>query len=139
MGFDISKHKEIAQAEDEGTFVHLHDIDDLPMYYTDGGEEKPVGVWTAGAHSTRHRRIESQLRKRKIRGKDLTAQRLYEDTIERVAGCSMNWQGIFDGDQVVPFTVDNARMLYRTCPWIMDQVAEAMQDHKRFFSKESTE
>lgn len=138
MSFDITKQAKAGEVEDEGTFVHIHGLDDLPMYFKDEqGEEQPVGITVTGAHSTKFRQVEAALRKRKLRPRDLTGERLMEDNIERVARCTLSWQGFSISGEMVRMTFDNAKELYRACPWVLEQVSEAMQDHSRFFKTES--
>lgn len=142
-GFNIKKQAAAAQVEDQGTFVHIHGLDDLPMFYKDAeGNEQPVGITVAGSHSARCREVDGQMRKRRIKVRNLTGQSILEDTIERVARCTLSWQGFFvdDGstEELVRCDVANARVLYKECPWVLDQVSEAMNDHSRFFSKESS-
>ena len=54
-GFDLNEQKKAASIEDEGTVVHIHGVDELPMFYDEGeGEErKPVIIKVAGSHSPR--------------------------------------------------------------------------------------
>lgn len=133
--FDITAEKKAGEAEDNGTFVHIHGLDESPLFFTDGEEEKPVGIIVAGAHSRRYREIEGIQRKRKLRPRDLTGERAMEDSLERAAHCTISWQGFSADGVVVPFSRENAKTLYRECPWVLEQVAEAMQEHSRFFKK----
>lgn len=133
---DISKQAEATAAEDDGTFVHLMDLDDNLLYYTEGEEEKPVGIEVAGAHSKRFREIENKHRKRRIKVRDLTGAKLHDDSIEKVAYCTLAWHGITDGGTPLLLTLHNARELYAQLPWVLEQVTEAMNDHQRFTKSE---
>jgi hypothetical protein len=135
---DIAKQAEATAAEDDGTFVHLMDLDDNLLYYTEGesGAERPVGIEVAGAHSRRFREIENKHRKRRIKVRDLTGAKLHDDSIEKVAYCTLAWQGIADSGTPVPLTLSNARELYTQLPWVLEQVTEAMNDHQRFTKSE---
>ena len=138
-GFDISKEKEAGKLEDDGTFVHINDLNDTPMYYEDAdGKEQEVGITVAGAHSTRYRNAEGKQRRRRLKPKDLTGARLHEDSLEKVIHCTLSWQGIEDKGEEVRCDAHNVRMIYTHCPWVLDQVVEAMNDHTRFFEKESS-
>lgn len=135
---DIKKAQEKAKVEDQGVAVHLEDLEGSLIYYQDeNGEEKPVTITIAGQHSTLHRDIERRQQKRRLSKKDLTGARARQDLIERVAHCTLGWQGITSDGEPVAFTRDMARQIYEMLPWILDQVVEAMQDHSRFFNKES--
>lgn len=138
MGFDISKQAEHAKAEDAGTRVHVEGLDGAPMYYMDEeGNEHPVILIVAGAHSSIYRRAEARQRKRKLKARSMTAEALFEDAIERAAECTLGWEGFYEGGEPAPFRKESVRGLYVQCQWVYEQVLEAMNDHTRFFSKES--
>lgn len=133
-GLDInSTAKEVAAQEDEGAFVHIHGLDDMPLFYTDdNGEERPVGVVVAGAHSSRYRQMEAQLRKRKIKSRQLTGMAIYDDNLEKAATCTLAWQGFLADGAEVRLTKVAAKDVYHKFPWVYEQVLEAMHDHKLF-------
>lgn len=137
-GFDIQAQAEQAKREDEGIVVHIHGVDEVPMYFTDhDGEEKPVTITMAGAHSQRYRDVENDLRKRRIKPKSLTSGQAFEDNMVKTVKCTLAWEGFHvDGTPIEP-TEHNARMLYKRCPWVYDQVVEAMHDHAAFFGSGS--
>jgi len=138
-GFDISKEKEAGKIEDEGTFVHICGLDDMPMYYENSkGKEEPVGIVVAGAHSARFREVEGRQRRRRLKPKDLTGHRIHEDSTEKVVHCTLSWQGFLDEGKEVRCDHHNVRMLYDQCPWVLDQVVEAMNDHSSFFENKSS-
>lgn len=137
-GFDIAAQAKKAEQEDEGTVVHIHGIDEKPMFYEEDGESKPVTITVAGAHSSKFRRIEEALRRRKIKPRQFTAELVYEDNIEKAAACTLEWEGFQQNGEPVPMTGENAKFLYRSCPWVLEQVMEAMHDHSRFFENGST-
>lgn len=135
--FDITEQKQAARNEDQGIDVHIHGLDDLPMFFEQDGEEKPVTITVVGSHSSRCRRFEEQLRKRKLKPSNLTGKRIYDDNIEKTAHCSLDWQGFFMDGKEVPFSQHNVKEVYVQCPWVLEQVLEAMNDHARFFESGS--
>lgn len=138
-GFDIEVQKKNREIEDEGVFVHLIGLDDMPMMYEDDdGELQPVGVTVAGDHSNRARAFDKEVRRRKITSKSLTGARLHEDNVERAARCTIDWQGFFSGKQKVEFSLHNVRTVYQEAPWVLEQVTEAMRDSSRFFGTKSS-
>ena len=138
-GFDVKAQAGAAEAEDAGSFVHVVDLNDRPMYYTDeNGVEQPVGIEVAGIQSSRYRQIEGKQRRRKMRPKDLNGQRIFEDNVERIAFCTLRWQGFFNGENPVELTQNNAYEIYLACPWLLDQLVEVMADHTRFFTSKSS-
>ncbi len=153
-GFDINVQKEAGDIENEGAFIHINGLDDLPMYYpnpdfdpknpdkkVDGvlvEEELPVGINVAGAHSRRFREIEGKHRKRRIKQRDLTGHKLHADSTEKVVHCTLSWQGFFSsGTKLLDFTPHNVRSIYNLCPWVLDQVTEGMNDHSLFGESKS--
>lgn len=135
-GFDIQAQKAAADQEDAGTVVHIHDLDGRPMYYG-GNEDKPVTITTAGIHSSRYRKVEAAQRRRPLKPRKLTPEAIREDAIERAAACALAWDGFFDGDVAVECNRHNVAEVYRACSWVLDQVAEAMDDHVRFSESSS--
>ena len=138
-GFDIDAQAAAAKTEDEGTVVHIHGLDEMPMYY-EGPDKKPVPVTitVAGAHSPRYRRIEEAQRQRKLKRSQFTGAVIFDDNIEKMSGCTLAWDGFFVNGQPVDCTSHNASQLYRRCPWVYEQVLEAAHDHSRFFGSGST-
>lgn len=143
-GFNVAKEKEAGNIEDEGTFVHIHNLDDIPMTYKDkDGMDQSVGIVIAGAHSKRFREIEGKHRKRRIKQRDLTGHKLHADSTEKVVHCTLSWVGFTYNDdkgkeQDLEFTQHNVRELYNWCPWVLDQVVEVMNDHQLFSESKST-
>lgn len=133
--------KQAAQAAargDDGIDVHITNIDGSLAYYEKDGEQRPVTIRIAGSHSRTYRRIEHQQRDRKIKPRTFKVQSALDDAMERVVACTLGWEGFGVDGTPVPFTRDNARVLYQTCDWIYDEVVEAMHDTKLFFSDSST-
>lgn len=137
-GFDFGAVAAAAAAEDEGTVVHIHDRLGKPMYYTQGGEEHPVIIRTAGKYSQRFRRKELEIRRRPIKaGRKLTAETFYEDAIEKAAACAISWEGFTNGGAEFECNARNAAALYSADPNVFEQVSEAMDDPSRFFETPS--
>lgn len=137
-GFDIQAQAEQAKKEDEGIVVHIHGVDEIPAYYeAPEGGEKPVTITVAGAHSQKYRAVERDLRKRKIKPKSLTSQQAFEDNLFKAVACTITWEGFHVSGTFVEPTAHNVEMVYRRCPWVYDQVIEAMHDHAAFFGSGS--
>jgi len=134
-GFNIAAEAALAKEEDKGTVVEIIGIEDLPMLYDHpDGSEKPVTITVMGAHSSAFRRIEAALRKRKLKPRQLTSGAIFDDNVEKVVACTMAWEG-FASDQdgeFLDFSRTLVRVLYDQCPWVYDQVMEAMHDHSNF-------
>jgi hypothetical protein len=144
VGFDIESQVEQAKMENEGIVVHINGIDEKPQFFNKDGKLTPVTITVAGEHSDHYRRAEAAIRKRKLKPKSMTGQVVYDDNIEKIAACTLAWEGFFsrrrgsDTLVLVPMTPDNVKQVYNRCPWVLEQVLMAMTDHASFFGKEST-
>lgn len=119
-GFDLKEQKEVLAAQDNGFPVHLRGLDGELLYH---GQEKPVTITVVGRHSSRWRRAEEALRKRRIAGETI------EDGLtvaETMAACTDGWDGITNGAKPHPFTPENAARLYADFPFVQSQVMAAM-------------
>lgn len=137
--FNIKQKSAEARVEDEGIDVPIFSLDETPETYIDeNGEEKPITIKVAGSHSRYYRQVEADQRKRRLKPKQLTAGAIYDDNMEKILACTLDWTGIaLDADTPVACTRENARVLYTECPWVYEQVFEAVHDHARFFGKGS--
>jgi hypothetical protein len=135
-GFDFNAEQQATSTEDEGTVVHIHDRTDRPMYWGDKGD-KPVTITVAGTYSKQYRRAEEQIRKRPFKSRKLTGEVFYEEQIEKTVACTLAWDGFFTAGKPFELNRHNAAALYTTCPWVLDQVVEAMTDHGRFSATSS--
>lgn len=136
-GFDIAAQVEQASVEDEGVEIHIHGVDDRPLFFKRGSELLPVTITVAGAHSARAREADALSRKRKLKASNLTGESLHDDTVRKTAYCTLRWQGFTDRGKEVPLSEHNAAMIYKRCPWVLNQVIEGMNDHDRFFKNGS--
>lgn len=130
-GFDLQAEKAAAVAEDEGTVVHIEDRAGNPMYWGEK-EDKPVTITVAGRYSTTYRRVEAEIRKRPFKAKKLTLDKFDREQVEKVAACTLAWAGFFDGKRPFELSRANAEALYMACPWVLDQLTEAMEEPARF-------
>jgi hypothetical protein len=86
----------------------------------------------------RRERADAQIAKRLTSvksGKDvepLTAEQVEEQEIELLAACTIGFRGINWGGSEFKFTIPNAMKLYRTFPWIKDQVNSGIADISNF-------
>jgi len=138
-GLNIKQQQDLASKEDEGTDVHIHGVDERPLFYEKDGVETPVTITVVGTNSQRFRQIESRQRRRRLKPKDLTGEKVHEDAIEKVAFCTLRWEGVIDEhDNVIRCDFENAVMLYSALPHVYSQLLEAMGDHERFFGSSSS-
>jgi len=134
MSFDLAELDTIS-ACDKGSEIEL----------THPKLKTPMGwfVTVLGSDSTEfrtHTRIKTNERLRKDafaqkRGKDpetRTVEKIEEENIELLVLCTKGWRGIILNGEELPFTVQNAIMLYKKYPWIYTQINEAIGDVEQF-------
>ena len=136
-GFDITQQP---KTSDEESIVHIHGLDDKPLYFKDDEESdpQPVTITVLSVHSKKIRRFDESMRKRRIKASRLTGEALHEDSLDRAVHGTVTWQGFRSGEKALAPTAENVRMIYEQYPWVLDQVVEAMNDNQRFFSSAST-
>ena len=54
------------------------------------------------------------------------------ENIELLVACTLNWAGIRAKGQPLPFSVDNARVIYAKLPWLREQVKAFIEDRANF-------
>jgi hypothetical protein len=124
MGFDIRAEQAAAAVEDEGTVVVILDREGKPY----GSDEAPVTITVAGRYSSRYRKAEAAINRRPVRHKKATHETYLDEAKEKVIACTISWAGFVPAE----FTRENLTALYEGCPWVLDQVAEAMNDAANF-------
>ena len=136
---DIKQQKDEALEEDNGVVVHLHEINGNLAYYDKEGyeEQQPVTITVAGAYSSVYRRTEERQRRKKLKPKAMNFGTFHDEAMERVVACTLAWEGLLFEGNPFPLTKQNAFLLYEGCPWIYDDVVEAMHEHEDFFAARS--
>jgi Mg-chelatase subunit ChlI len=130
---DISTSKAVASREDEGVEVHIADESGEKQYYGEKGDQ-PVTITVVGTYSARYRRAVEASRDKSIKRRSaIDARTLDDQALETIAGCILDWRGFTNGTDVYPYTRANAVALLEACPWIREQVENAMSDHAAFF------
>jgi hypothetical protein len=135
MGIDLAKAGTVKAREDEGQVVHIRDeTGDLAF---EG--ETPVTVKIQGSYSAAYRRVEDEQLRRQIKRRlaTVTPDQLTANRVELVAACILDWSGFTDGGRPFPCTRENATRLLEVAPWVLNQLAEAQQDHASFFGSRS--
>jgi hypothetical protein len=124
MAFDIQAERAATAVEDEGTVVVILDREGKPY----GTDEAPVTITVAGRYSSRYRRAEAAINRRPVKHKKATHETYLDEAKEKVIACTISWTGFLPAEM----TRENLTALYEGCPWVLDQVAEAMNDSANF-------
>lgn len=63
-----------------------------------------------------------------------TAEETTEAALELLAACTLGWKGMLLNGQEIPFSQENAVMIYRQFPWIKEQVDAFIGERANFLS-----
>lgn len=94
-------------------------------------EELSVTITVMGMEShtaLSHQRAQIKKRMGRGGGKSYTMEQMESDSIELAARLTTGWTGVEWQGNDLPFTTENARMLYRERPWVRRQVETFVND-----------
>lgn len=145
---DLNKAFPVREAADAGASLHLrHPVTDERLYdepadlpLASGASRTPVTLTLLGADSKRwrsHANAVAQRAKSKRKGLDgMSAADAQRELIKLYAACTTGWTGIeVEGDPT--FNEKNVKKLYETCPWVVEQVTDFVQDRGNFLGEGS--
>ena len=124
------------QADDGFDLVLQHPItgDDLDGVIRVRGDKS-----RAVQQFSRKRITEMQKRERIQKGKgkdtDLTIEELEAMAVESAIVRVISWKNIKKDGEELPFTKENAEVIFKDYDWIRQQVMEASEELKNFFSE----
>lgn len=122
---DLSKMDTVSGAERGGTLT----IKDPTGALTD------IEITVKGTDSDTYRRWENRLRKRDgvSSSKELFDLSAAEDRMTEVmAACTVDWKNLKEGSKAVECNHANAVRIYRSYPWVREQVLDFMRDRENF-------
>lgn len=67
--------------------------------------------------------------------KNIKSENLEVEEIELLVACTVDWDNIVDNGEKLECTKENVRYVYKTYPWIKDQVDEFIGDRSNFLSQ----
>ena len=128
---------DLEAAADKGAPLTLrHPVTDEDLTADDGA---PMTISVLGADSGEFKRIVADLAKKaQGRKKAVSVAERERNTVEMMARMTTGWSGIVWEGKPLPFTIENARMLYAARSWIRDQIDEFSGDRTNFFESAST-
>ena len=104
---------------------------ELELLHPATGEGLNMFVTLLGTDSASWRQAISRNLNRRGSGKR-TPEKAMEENIETYAACTVGFRGVILDGQEIPFSHDNARMLYRRFPWMREQVDAFIGDRANF-------
>lgn len=123
-----------AELANQGALLELRDPAGNPVLQEDGS---PVTLTVLGEDSdvvtqVNNRNANQFLRGTSAGGQAVTAEMSRTNEINKFATATVGWSGIVVDGEVVTFSLDAAKALYRRFPWIRDQVRAFIGDRANF-------
>lgn len=123
-----------AELANQGALLELRDPAGNPVLQEDGS---PVTLTLLGEDSdvvtqVNNRNANQFLRGTSAGGQAVTAEMSRTNEINKFATATVGWSGIVVDGEVVTFSLDAAKALYRRFPWIRDQVRTFIGDRANF-------
>lgn len=125
--------------------VQADDGYDLVLQHPINGEDLDGVIRVRGDKSravqqfSRKRITEMQKRERMLKGKgkdeNLTIEELEAMAVESAIVRVISWKNIKKDGEELPFTKENAEVIFKDYDWIRQQVMEASEELKNFFSE----
>jgi hypothetical protein len=78
-----------------------------------------------------NQRLQKQI-KRGIKKVAFSAEDIEADNLDLLSACTVGWEGIGLDGAPLEFNRENARLLYRRCAWVREQVDEFIADRVNF-------
>lgn len=100
-----------------------------------GDDGAPVTIALYGVDSgayTEYRRALANKAVRRGTKTQMTAEEYEDEALGLLAACTADWTGLELDGKPLPFTMSNAKMIYRRFAWLRDQVDTFIADRANF-------
>jgi len=127
----------IDSSNDEGapmTLVHPVTGDDLL-----NDDEKPMKIYLVGSDSPEFRVVQSRIDAKYRSRKPPSFGQKQSHAIELLVACTKRFENLQVEGEIVSFTDDTAKILYKTFPWIKDQVDEFVGERANHLGNSATD
>jgi hypothetical protein len=140
----MTGEKKMIDLADLDTVSKANEGFDVPLFHPGTKEDLGITIRILGRDSERFQEVSRRQQRRRTAklskggfrpgkaGSSLTPEELEAGTIELLAECTVGWSPITIKGEDVPFSLENAKMLYKDYPWIREQVDDAMDDRANF-------
>jgi hypothetical protein len=111
---------------------------ELALRHPATGRELDVLFRLLGQDSARYRELEQKQAEARARQFERTGKlrmdtaELEAELLEMTVACTLGWENLVLDGVEMPYSAENARMLYRRFPWIYNQVLTAIRDRSLF-------
>lgn len=111
------------------------DCVDVKLKHPVSGDELDAKIKVYGKDSSVFQNAIKQRAKAQItrKSKDIDLESNEKDSIELLADCTKDWQGISEGGKQIECTRQNAIDIYTKYKWIREQIDIAIGDRANFF------
>jgi len=131
----------VGQAVESAEMTLVHPVSGEPLVNDD---ESEMTITVAGLDSPRykevaHRQQDARLQAAQRRqGAPLSAAKIERDALELLAECVISWRITLGGSANPPCNKDAAVSLFKTYPWVREQVDRFVHDRRSFLGNSST-
>ncbi len=95
--------------------------------------ENLATIKVLGTESDKFRTIQKKYFE-KTRNKKMSAVQVEQFRYESVAECVVSWDGIVENGKPIGLSKESAISVFRRCPWMLEQIEDAMGDTDLFLS-----
>jgi hypothetical protein len=115
---------------------------DVRIYHPGTNEDMDITIRVLGKDSDEFQKVSrAQSKKRMAKmtkggfrnpNTAVPVEEVEQDGIQLLAACTKGWSGVIVEGKEVPFSTDNAVMIYERFPWIKEQIDTAIGDRANF-------
>ena len=114
---------------------------DVVLRHPTTGEDTDIIIRVLGRDSDTFRKIETQQQRKRLdkmaktkKMSSVSLEEVDEDAITLLAACTVGWTNVALNGEELPFSVNNAAMIYKRFMWIREQVDMAIGDRANFMT-----
>jgi hypothetical protein len=112
---------------------------EIELFHPTEGTDLDIHIGLLGKDSDKFRQVQAQQGRKRTQKLQKTgfrigigADEIEQDAIELLASVTTGWRNMVMGGKEVPFSYENAVVIYTKYPWIREQVDAAVGDRSRF-------
>jgi hypothetical protein len=126
MAFDLNDLSGLSDAQEAGI--------DVSITHPKTGEPLGIVIKVVGPDSKKQAKARTAVLNDRVEKKirKITADRLTEEATSMVANSVLSWTGVEIDGAAVPFSVENAVMVFTRWPFIREQVQSVSDDRANF-------